>query len=162
MRLTFPTSAAALLAALALPALALPPGAFAQAAPAASPAAPSQDEAPVLTPAQRTQRVEDHITQLHDELAITAAQQPHWDQFARVMRDNAANMAKIFDRRGARLDTMNAADNMQSFADVAVQHAQDIQRLATAFQSLYDSLSPGQKQTADTLFRDGAGPRRKR
>jgi protein CpxP len=171
MRMTFTKSTAALIAALAAPALALP--AFAQTAPAApapaqtAPAPSATTPAPAakghvatrrehradLTPAQRAARVEARITSLHKQLAITTAQQPQWDAFAQVMRDNAKSMDKSFETRGSRLASMNAADNMQSYADVAVAHAQDVQRLATAFQSLYGSFSDSQKQTADMLFR---------
>ena len=163
MRLNLTAPAATLVAALMLPVLALPTGALAQAnpAPAASPATPPQTEMRTLTPEQRAQRVEDHIAKLHAELGITADQQQHWDAFAAVMRDNATNMTKMFDQRGARLETMSAVDNLQSFADVAAQHAQNMQHLATSFQSLYNSLSDSQKHAADTLFRDGVGPGRK-
>jgi hypothetical protein len=121
---------------------------------------PAQSTAPTAgarghhwSPEQRAQRVEAHIAKLHDELGITAAQEPQWKAFAQVMRDNATRMAQDFETRGARLATMSAAANMQSYADMAVQHGQDIQRLAVAFQSVYDSLSPSQKQAADALFR---------
>jgi hypothetical protein len=153
--------AALLLATLAVPAFGGP--AFAQGTPAQSTptqSAPTPSTRPTAgthahrwSPEQRAQRVEAHITKLHDELGITAAQEPQWKTFAQVMRDNATRMTKGFETRGARLGTMSAAANMQSYADMAVQHAQDIQRLAVAFQSVYDSLSPSQKQAADTLFR---------
>ncbi|OJY65113.1 MAG: hypothetical protein BGP12_03435 [Rhodospirillales bacterium 70-18] len=146
-----------------LSAVALPTGASAQAPatppPAAAPIKPHRDR--MLTPEQRAQRVEQHIARLHTQLGITAAQQPQWDAFATVMRDNAANMTKTFDKRGASLATMNAAANMQSYADIAVAHAQDIQRLATSFQSLYDTMSDSQKHTADLLFRRQPGARGK-
>lgn len=146
MRKTLTASAALVLAALALPAVA---------APAASPDKPAaaMEHRQRWSPEQRAQRVEAHIAKLHQELAITAAQEPQWKVFAQVMRDNAARMAREFETRGERLATMSAAANMQSYADMAVQHAQDIQRLAVAFQSVYDMLSPSQKQAADTLFR---------
>jgi hypothetical protein len=105
------------------------------------------------SPEERAKRVDAHIATLHKELGITATQEPQWKSFAQVMRDNADKMAKGFDTRGAQLNTMSAEANMQSYADMAVQHGQDIQRLAVAFQSVYESLSPSQKATADTLFR---------
>ena len=173
MRKTLTSSTAILLAALALPAFGV--SAFAQTAPAptppaatapATPAAPTastpakpathhRSSARTMTPEQRAARVEAHITKLHKELGITTEQQPKWDAFAQVMRDNATSMTKNFDARGARLASMSAADNMKSFADVAVEHGQEMQRLAVAFQSVYDSMSDSQKKTADALFRAG-------
>lgn len=142
------------------------PTAPAQTAPAAStpaPGAPAASATPAprrahprrhhLTAAERAARVEARITRLHNQLGITPAQQAKWDQFAGVMRDNAKNMEQSFRNRGAHLASMSAAQNMQSYADLAVAHAQDVQRLAVAFQSLYGDLSPAQKHTADMLFR---------
>jgi protein CpxP len=183
MRKTFATPTAALLAALALPALSL--SAFAQTPPAPVPTPPAQtapaqtapakpalgsgpharvanpQRARELTPAQRAHLVEQRIAKLHKDLGITPAQQPQWEPFAQVMRDNAQNMAKTFEQRGTKLAEMSAADNMQSYADTAAAHAQDIQHLATAFKSLYDSLSDSQKHTADVMFRHQPGDRGK-
>jgi periplasmic protein CpxP/Spy len=141
--------------------LALPGAAFAQAtSPAATPPTPTPHAA---TPAgQNTPRrlapqaVEQHIDRLHAQLRITAAQQQQWDQFAQVMRDNAANMRQAIEQRGTQLASMNAAQDMQSYAQLAQQHAQDMQKLSATFQTLYDSMSPEQKQNADAVFRGRA------
>jgi protein CpxP len=151
---------AALLASLLLPALALPVSGFAQtqtpiggsdAAPAA-PAAVPKAKAPAQKAASMTDRVEQHITELHAQLHITPAQQPQWDAFAQVMRDNAKNMSQALQQRGANFATMNAVQDMQSYAQLAQQHAQDTQQLATAFETLYGSLSDDQKKNADMVF----------
>jgi hypothetical protein len=42
---------------------------------------------------------------------------------------------------------------MQSYQQVAEAHAQHLQKLVAAFQSLYEALSPEQKQKADQAFR---------
>jgi hypothetical protein len=39
---------------------------------------------------------------------------------------------------------------------VAMNHAQDMQKLVPAFQTLYDTMSDSQKKTADQVFRDDA------
>jgi protein CpxP len=104
-----------------------------------------------------TERVEQHITRLHAQLNITPAQQAQWDQFAQVMRDNAKNMNQRFEERGTGFASMNAAENMQSYAKLAQQHAQDMQELATAFQALYASMSDDQKRNADAVFRTRGG-----
>jgi periplasmic protein CpxP/Spy len=140
-------------------ALLLPTGAFAQTQTPVSSAAPApKAKAAERTPGSAAERVEQHITQLHAQLHITPAQQPQWDQFAQVMRDNAKGMEQVLEQRAASFATMNAVDNMQSYAHVAQQHAQDTQKLATAFQTLYGSLSDDQKKNADVVFR-GRGDR---
>ena len=101
----------------------------------------------------RRDRVEQHITQMHAQLHITPAQQAQWDQFAQVMRDNAKGMDQILEQRGASLASMTAPENMQSYAQIAQQHAQDMQKLSAAFQTLYSGLSDEQKKNADEVFR---------
>ncbi len=51
---------------------------------------------------------------------------------------------------------MNAVENMQSYAEIAEQHAKNMERLVPAFQNLYNSLSDAQKRTADALWRNYA------
>jgi periplasmic protein CpxP/Spy len=152
---------AAILAGLMLPAL-ITPTAFAQTqAPAQAPAAPAKPKAQAVKPPVSADRVEKHISDLHAKLQITQAQQTEWDQFAQIMRENAANMNTAMERRRAGFATLNAADNMQSYAEIAQQHAQDMQKLATTFKSLYGAMSDEQKKNADTIFRArGAEPPR--
>ena len=108
--------------------------------------------------------MEQHIRKLHDQLAITAAEQPQWEQFAQVMRANAAQMGSASNDRGAKLAAMDAADSMKSYANLAQVHASNMQKLASSFQSLYDTFPDAQKKTADAVFRNagpGAGAARK-
>ena len=122
------------------------------AARAQSPAVPAAPAGPVLSKDAQT-RLEQHNKQLHDQLGITAAQQPQWDQFVAVTRSNAADMHRAFSDRGDKMATMTAADNMESYAALAQLHAANMQKTATAFQTLYAALSPQQKEAADRLFR---------
>jgi hypothetical protein len=151
--------AALILASLLLPAVGLPVGAFAQAPTQPAPTAPGSTAAtpkpkpPVAKTVSPAERVEQHITRLHAQLHITPAQQAEWDQFAQVMRDNAKEMNEALEQRSSGFASMNAADNMQSYAQIAQQHAQATQKLATAFQTLYASMSDDQKKNADTVFR---------
>ena len=82
--------------------------------------------------ASTAERVEQHIAELHAELHITAAQQGQWEQFAQVMRENAKEMDQLLQQRAADFGSMNAVQNMQSYAQIAQQHAQDTQKLAAA------------------------------
>jgi periplasmic protein CpxP/Spy len=101
-------------------------------------------------------KVEQRITDLHARLQITPAQQPQWDQFIQVMRDNAQTMDQTFQHRVQTMPAMTATENMQSYAQLASTNAQDAQKLVPAFQALYDTMSDTQKRTADQVFRDDA------
>lgn len=103
-----------------------------------------------------TGKIEERITDLHVKLGILPAQQPQWDQFTQVMRDNARDTDQTFRRRVESMPAMTAMQNMQSYADVAMTHAQDVQKLVPAFQALYESMSETQKRTTDQVFRDDA------
>lgn len=97
--------------------------------------------------------VERRITDLHSRLQITPQQSQQWDQFIQVMRDNAREMDQIYQQRAEKLGSMSAVDNMQSYAQIEQQRAQEVQKLVPAFQTLYASLSDQQKRTADQMFR---------
>jgi protein CpxP len=118
---------------------------------AAAPAAPSND------PVQ--QRVEARIKQLHSQLHITAAEEPQWQQFAQTMRDNAREIDEAAMQRSQQYPTMTAVQNLQSYETLAESHAQHLQKLVPAFQSLYDAMSAEQKKTADDVFRASAQAR---
>ena len=102
--------------------------------------------------------VERHIMQLRDQLAITPAEQPQWDTFAQIMKDNAQSMSTTFSERAQNIGTMNAADNMQSYARLAQVHADNMQKLSSAFKALYDGFPTSQKRVADRVFKS-AGQR---
>jgi protein CpxP len=99
-------------------------------------------------------KIEQRITDLHVRLLISPAQQPQWDQFVQVMRDNARSMDEAFQQRIQVIPTMTATANMQSYAQIARDHAQDVQRLVPVFQALYDTMSDTQKRATDQVFRD--------
>ncbi len=131
-----------------------PPVSPSPANPADSAAHPAAPQAAAGQPGRREAYVERRISDLHTRLHITEAQASAWNQFAQVMRDNARNMDQTFEERSRRVNEMSAIDNMQSYAQVAEEHAQDVQKLVTAFQGVYDTMSPDQKRTADQLFRN--------
>lgn len=152
-----PSHVFAILAAIALPALAAGASAWAEASSATPIAAASATDTSSSAGAARPKGVptgvEQHIRQLHDQLGITSAQQSRWEQCAQVMRDNAAQMKQAVMDRGARVGTLDAAENMQSYAKLAQVHATNMQKLASSFQSLYASFPDRQKQVADDVFR---------
>jgi protein CpxP len=102
------------------------------------------------------QMAERRITELHARLHITPQQQAQWDQFAQVMRDNGKDLDQAYQQRAAATGSMNAVENMQSYALIEQTRAQDVQKLVPAFQAVYSALSDEQKQQADELFRNQA------
>jgi periplasmic protein CpxP/Spy len=91
------------------------------------------------------ERVETHIKQLHAQLQITPDEQPQWEQFAQVMRDNARDMDRAFIQRAQQHPTINAVQNMQSYEQIAEAHAQHLQKLVPAFDNLYNAMPEQRK-----------------
>jgi len=152
---------------VALATLLVPSVGFAQSAPTAQlpatatatpPAASSPAAQPVSpAPSPTTQAaVDQRIRALQSQLGITEAQMPLWTAFAQAMRDNAASTDALFTQRADAVTSMSAVDNMHSYAQIARAYADNTERLATAFDSLYASLTDTQRQAADTLFRQQA------
>ena len=131
---------------------------------AASPAA-AQPASPAPSTATQT-AVDQRIRALQSQLGITDAQMPLWTAFVQAMRDNAASTDALFTQRASAVASMSAVDNMHSYAQIARAYADNTERLATAFDSLYASLTETQRQAADMLFRQQASaaaqPRRRR
>jgi hypothetical protein len=158
----------------ALAALLAPAVGLAQSAAPLPPTAAATSPAPAATPpagspapsAATQAAVDQRIRALQSQLGITEAQMPLWSAFTQAMRDNAAATDALFMQRAGAVATMSAADNMHSYAQIARAYADNTERLATAFDSLYASLSDTQKQAADTLFRQqttaAAQPRARR
>ena len=158
----------------ALAALLAPAVGLAQSAAPLPPTAAATSPAPAATPpagspapsAATQASVDQRIRALQSQLGITEAQMPLWSAFTQAMRDNAAATDALFTQRAGTVATMSAPDNMHSYAQIARAYADNTERLATAFDSLYASLSDTQKQAADTLFRQqttaAAQPRTRR
>jgi protein CpxP len=144
--------------------LSLPAAALAQSAPSAAvqgatspPAAAASPMAGHPVPGKNAQeRVERRIRELHTQLQITPAEEPLWNQFAEVMRENARNMDQAFIQRAQHFSTMNAVQNMQSYEQIAEDHAKRLQKLVPAFENLYNAMPEQQKQLTDQVFRANA------
>jgi hypothetical protein len=132
-------------------ALALPAGAAEQ-----LPGSSGPPPAKPVAPKQTGQGLDAHIKELRGKLRITAAQQPQWDDFVQVMRDNATKFELVSKTRVERHKTMNAVDDLKSFQEIAQLQADGLKRLSDAFQALYDRMSPEQQKNADAVFRDYA------
>lgn len=151
---------ATVLAVMSVSVLILPAAALAQTSPVAPPNEETSASGTVpALPKSILEEVEQHIKQLHDQLGITVAEKPQWDQFAQLMRDNAARMQQASAARAANVATMTAPENMQSYSQLAQLHAANMQKLASAFKSLYNTFPDAQKKVADTVFRENTGKR---
>jgi hypothetical protein len=102
--------------------------------------------------ASEERNVNDHIKQLHNELHITAAEEPQWSGVAETMRENARAIDRAIDRRDSTINTATAVDNLESYADVVQTHAAAVKRLADIFAPLYSEMSESQKKMADEIF----------
>ena len=120
---------------------------------ATGPGAAPSSEAKPMTMAERVNR---RIASLHAELQITHAEEPAWHRFTAVMRANAENIDQAMQRRMRLLPTMTAEQNMQSYTHITELHAHDMQKLLPAFEHLYNTMSPSQRQTVDATFRNDA------
>jgi protein CpxP len=116
-------------------------------------AAAGASTAQAAQPRNMQQMVAQRIADLHSQLHITSAQEPKWNKFAAVMRNNARQLDQAYQQRADKLDSMNALQNMESYARIEKTRVNDVQKLVPAFRTLYASLSPQQKKTADELFR---------
>lgn len=120
---------------------------------------PASSAAPTTAAANaHAQKHEDYVEQriatLRSEMKITDQQTQQWDAFAQTMRDNAKDTDQAFHERAQKLATMSADDAMKSYAALAQMHAENMQKLSTAFSALYGTLSDDQKKIADVLFRN--------
>ena len=127
------------------------------AAPGTATTAPNDQTATAnAQPQTLEQMAQQRIADLHERMNITATEEPAWNKFARVMQENARQLDHAYQQRAEQFDSMSAVANMRSYARIEQMRARDVQKLVPAFQSLYASLTPEQKQTADTLFRNRA------
>lgn len=116
--------------------------------------------------AQPTERVEARLAYLKTALKITDAQQPQWDAYANLVRNNAKAMEQRFKARRAgeagraerqRPNAIERLEKAQSFHAEAVTR---INELLTVEKPLYAALSPEQRKVADEVLSRPFGPRK--
>jgi len=106
--------------------------------------------------AQSGDRVEQRIKDLHDKLKITADEQPQWDAFVKVTRENEEKIHTLVEARHAN-ETATAVDDLKSYKEIADAHAEGFSKLIPAFEDLYNKMTPDQKANADDVFRTYEG-----
>ncbi len=109
------------------------------------------------------ERVDARITELHNKLKITSAQEPQWKSVADTMRGNARAMEEASSAREKALQTMTVMDDLRSYEGMASMHAEGLHKLVATFGPLYDGMSPEQKKVADAEFQGyrKRGPKRR-
>jgi protein CpxP len=106
---------------------------------------------PVQAPAPAP-NVDANIAQLHQRLQITPAQEPRFEAFANVMRQNARMMPSA-----APPANPNPVEGLRFAIHAGEQELAGLKRLLPALEALYASLSPMQQRIADQVFRQGPG-----
>jgi periplasmic protein CpxP/Spy len=140
---TYPTAIAVATVLLAFVVLASP-----------SPSRAASQE-PGLTTAGRVSkvdRVEARIKDLQTKLKITPAQEEQWSKVTQEMRDDAKKMEALITARSKRAGTMNAIEDLKSYAAIAEAHADGLKKFIVVFEPFYASMSDAQKKDADVLF----------
>src|ERR1700730_3497543 len=102
-------------------------------------------------PAQPRQNVEANISELHQKLQITAAQEPQFSAVANVMRDNARLEASVPQPTA----NATAVDDLRVYIKYSELELAELKKMLPPLEALYATLSPAQKTAAEALFRPG-------
>jgi hypothetical protein len=123
--------------------------------PDATTPAPSTATTTTMTPAQKSiiAHVDARLAGLKKSIGITTDEESSWHGFAQVSRSNALNLATLYQERAKTLSTMNAVQNMESYAAISAKNADDMNAMSAAFQTLYNKLTPTQQKKIDAEFR---------
>ena len=105
-------------------------------------------------PPAQPQNVEANIATLHQRLQITPAQEAQFNAVGNVMRQNARAEASAPQSPPANA---NAVDQLRAEIRYDEVELSGMKRLLPTLEALYATLSPVQRQTADTIFRRGPG-----
>ena len=100
--------------------------------------------------ADRSARVESHLSDMKAQLKITAAQEPVWQAFTAAAKQRAADMQAMHARM--QQDSGNAADRMAQHSAAMQQRGAAMAAMSNAFNTLYAALTPEQKAIADQSF----------
>jgi protein CpxP len=106
------------------------------------------------SPAGTAAPVETRITELHQKLKITTAQEELWKAVAQEMRDGGKSFNESIREREGKAKTMTAIDDLNSYADMAQKHADGMKKFVTVFSPLYNAMPDAQKKNADQIFRE--------
>jgi periplasmic protein CpxP/Spy len=105
-------------------------------------------------PAQPRQNVEANISELHQKLQVTPAQEAHFNAVANIMRENARAEASAPQQPAANATAVEVVRAEIQYTELELA---GMKRFLPALEALYATLSPAQKKTADAIFRQGPG-----
>ena len=99
-------------------------------------------------------RVKAQITELHDKLHITSAQEGKWEEVAEAMRATAKEMRTKLTDRSEKVKTasLTAIDELRAYQDLQQVQYDGVKRLVDQFEKLYGVMTPDQKMNADAVF----------
>ena len=97
--------------------------------------------------------VDRQIADLKKQLKITPQQEPQFNAFAEVMRNNAKELDAVGDQ--ASPQNANAVEELKRFQQFTETQAAGLKRLVPALQAVYDTLSDPQKKVADQVMGGG-------
>jgi hypothetical protein len=98
--------------------------------------------------------VEESIASLHQRLQITPAQEAPFGAVANAIRANARAEATAPHQPTANA---SAVDELRAEIQYDEMELAGLKKLLPALEALYASLSPAQRQAADSAFRQGPG-----
>jgi hypothetical protein len=105
-------------------------------------------------PPAQPPNVEANIASLHQRLQITPAQEAQFNALANVMRQNSRAEASAPQSPPANA---SAVDSLRAEIQYDEMELAGMKRFLPALEALYATLSPAQKQTANTVFNQGPG-----
>jgi hypothetical protein len=129
-------------------------------------AASSKKKSSTVARTSAVEYTEAQIKQLEGALNITGAQKELWNNFTKVMRENAKDMDALTEARtkdrAEKAKTMNAVEHMKLHSQFTKAHLDQMEKLIPPFEAFYSSMSDQQKNITDIIFRTGRHGKQKR
>jgi hypothetical protein len=103
--------------------------------------------------------IDNWLTFVKDQLKVTKTQEPQWDKFANVMRENSRKFAESRVGKGSMSIPMAATtvERLQQMEDLARLQLEMIRATKGALPPFYAVLSDEQKKAADNFIRGPLG-----
>ena len=98
-------------------------------------------------------QIEAELRQLHDQLGITPAQQPQWDNFVKQV---GASSQQFHGTVANLVKTDPRMTGFGTYHDLQLARLKVYDQVNPAYQQLYQVLSPGQREAFNNLV---IGPR---
>lgn len=118
-------------------------------------AQPSNNPTKTMSPGKASRDPGDSerkITEIHDKLRITPAQEELWANVAQTMRDNAKTFQAGRADMQSRGKTMTVVESLKFRHGMVEQHSGGLKQLIPQVEALYAVLSPEQKKQADLVM----------